>query len=163
MAESSNRDRTRSVAVNFAFCFNKPDPCRFQVSGVRFQEQKKGFRCQPRRWPEKFTRLRRAASLILKETPAWQMSNVDWRIKEFFLFYLLKEQSEATSTIRQSSIFIRHSMKSFIPEVQGSPFRVDVFVRLSLRSFQPLNSEPLNLEPFGDYLSIPSQSLVSNQ
>jgi len=40
------------------------------------------------------------------------MTNVECRIKEFFLFYLLKkEQSEATSTIRQSSIFIRHSMK----------------------------------------------------
>jgi hypothetical protein len=35
------------------------------------------------------------------------------RIKEFFLFYLLKKQSEATSTIRSAggSIVIRHSMK----------------------------------------------------
>jgi len=40
------------------------------------------------------------------------MSIDECRIKEFFLFYLLNnEQSEATSTIRQSSIIIRHSMK----------------------------------------------------
>ena len=36
------------------------------------------------------------------------MTNVECRIKEFFLFYLLKkEPCEATSTIRQSSIFNR--------------------------------------------------------
>jgi len=35
------------------------------------------------------------------------MSIDEWRIKGFFLFYLLKkEQSEATSTIRQSSFVI---------------------------------------------------------
>ena len=43
------------------------------------------------------------------------MTNVECRIKEFFLFYLLKkEQSEATSTIRSAeggSIIIRHFMK----------------------------------------------------
>jgi hypothetical protein len=42
------------------------------------------------------------------------MTNVECRIKEFFLFYLLKKQSEATSTIRSASggsIVIRHSMK----------------------------------------------------
>jgi len=43
------------------------------------------------------------------------MTNVDLsaepdRIKQFFLFYLLKKQSEATSTIRQSSIDICHSL-----------------------------------------------------
>jgi hypothetical protein len=27
-----------------------------------------GFRCQPSRWPQKFTRLRRAASLIKEKT-----------------------------------------------------------------------------------------------
>jgi len=31
------------------------------------------------------------------------MTNDEYRIKEFFLFYLLKKQSEATSAIRHSS------------------------------------------------------------
>jgi hypothetical protein len=35
------------------------------------------------------------------------MTDDDWRIKEFFLFYYLKKQSVATSTIRQSSFVIR--------------------------------------------------------
>ena len=45
---------------------------RFQVSGkgVSVQVSGKDVRCQPRRWPEKFTRLRRATSLIEKETLA---------------------------------------------------------------------------------------------
>ena len=34
------------------------------------------------------------------------MTNDEGRIKEFFLFYYLKKQSVATSTIRQSSIVI---------------------------------------------------------
>ena len=36
----------------------------------------------------------------------WRMTDDDWRIKEFFLFYYLKEQSVATSTIRQSLFVI---------------------------------------------------------
>jgi len=48
------------------------------------------------------------------------MTNADCRIKEFYLFYLLKkEQSEATSTIRQSSIIIRHSMKFHTSAASG--------------------------------------------
>ena len=39
------------------------------------------------------------------------MSNDEWRIKEFSLLYLLNKQSEATTTIRQSSIIISHSLK----------------------------------------------------
>jgi len=35
--------------------------------------------------------------------------NIECRNKKFFLFYFLKKQSEATSTIRQSTIVIRHS------------------------------------------------------
>jgi len=59
------------------------------------------------------------------------MSIDECRIKEFFLFYLLKKErayfaklatkakSEATSTIRQSSIFIRHSMKFHTSAASG--------------------------------------------
>jgi hypothetical protein len=43
-----------------------------------------------------------------KETPAWQMTNDERRIKDFFLFYLLKR--EERSDIHNSSIIIRHSM-----------------------------------------------------
>ena len=44
--------------------------CQEKVSGVSVQVSGKDVRCQPRRWPEKFTRLRRATSLIEKETLA---------------------------------------------------------------------------------------------
>jgi hypothetical protein len=67
-----------------------------------------------------------ATSMIGKETiekrisyNEYRMSIDECRIKEFFLFYLLKEQSEATSTIRQSSIFIRHSMKFHVRCPEG--------------------------------------------
>jgi hypothetical protein len=45
--------------------------------------------------------------LIEKET--YSTTNVE--LRNSFYFICKKEQSEATSTIRQSSIFIRHSMK----------------------------------------------------
>jgi hypothetical protein len=38
------------------------------------------------------------AGLIEKETPAGQMTNVECRIKEFYLFYLLKEQGVASGS-----------------------------------------------------------------
>jgi hypothetical protein len=50
---------------------------------------------------------KKTAGQIEKET--LKKANIEWRRKEFFLFYLLKEQSEATSTIRQSSIVIQWS------------------------------------------------------
>jgi len=39
------------------------------------------------------------------------MTNVECRIKEFFLFYLLKIAERSDIHIRQSSIIIRNSMK----------------------------------------------------
>ncbi len=47
------------------------------------------------------------------------MSIDDCRIKEFFLFYLLKIAERSDSTIRQSSIIIRHSLKFHISAATG--------------------------------------------
>jgi hypothetical protein len=48
------------------------------------------------------------------------MSIDECRIKEFFIFYFLKkEQSEATSTIRQSPIIVRPSMKFHMSGAAG--------------------------------------------
>jgi len=62
-----------------------------------------GFGCQVSAPPP----AKKTAGQIKKETPARQMSIDECRIKEFFLFYLLKEQSEATSTNIHSSFVIR--------------------------------------------------------
>ncbi len=55
-------------------------------------------RSQPSRLPEKFTRLGRAAGLIEKETLNNRIPDDEGRIKEFYLFYFLKEQSEASGS-----------------------------------------------------------------
>jgi hypothetical protein len=63
--------------------------------------------CNRRFWPEK----RPVKSKKKLYYDKCRMSIDECRIKEFFLFYLLNKQSEATTTIRQSSFIIRHSLK----------------------------------------------------
>ena len=75
------------------------------------------------------------------------MSIDEYRMKEFLLFYLLKKQSEATATIRQSLIFIRHSMKFHISaalakktarlieiETFGARFRILLLLGFAIRN-----------------------------
>ena len=83
----------------------------FQVSGVRFHTSAAAGLKNGR------SDRKRNYSMTNVEC---RMSIDECRIKEFCLFYLLKkEQSEATSTIRQSSIIIRHSMKFHTSTASG--------------------------------------------
>jgi hypothetical protein len=68
--------------------------------------------------------------------------NIERRRKEFFRLYLLKERSKATSTIRQSTIAIRHSKGP--PTYEISPF-ADLF-RLFHRSNKFDCSKPLTFQ-----------------
>jgi hypothetical protein len=66
--------------------------------------------CNRRFWPEKRPVKSKKKLYYDKCRMSIDPPKAD-RIKEFFLFYLLNKQSEATTTIRQSSFIIRHSLK----------------------------------------------------
>ena len=87
--------------------------------------------------------------------------NIERRRKEFFRLYLLKERSKATSTIRQSTIVIRHSKGP--PTYEISPF-ADLF-RLFHRGNKLDYSRPLTFQGHSkkiniDFLVVGSQNFL---